>query len=290
MGGDVTPKTDLYSLGAMLYEMVAGRRPFVGEDALALIGQHINTPPVSPAWHRADLPPALEALILQLLEKDPNKRPESASAVYKALESIETGKFKEGRTESRAQAENPLYRRVFVGREAELRQLQSAFDGAMSGQGALIMVVGEPGIGKTALCEQLSTYVTLRGGRTLVGHCYEEGSLSLPYLAFVEALRSYVLSRESKDLQKELGTGAADVARIVSEIRERLKIKLRPSKDPEEERYRLMQAVTSFLSSAATVQPLLLVLEDLHDSDKGMLDGDTVCCIEWNGGSQLGYA
>jgi tetratricopeptide (TPR) repeat protein/tRNA A-37 threonylcarbamoyl transferase component Bud32 len=272
MGGDVTPKTDLYSLGAMLYEMVAGRRPFVGEDALALIGQHINTPPVSPAWHRTDLPPALESLILQLLEKDPNKRPESASAVYKALESIETGKFKEGETESRAQAENPLYRRVFVGREAELRQLQSAFDGAMSGQGALMMVIGEPGIGKTALCEQLATYVTLRGGRTLVGHCYEEGSLSLPYLAFVEALRSYVLSRESKDLQKELGTGAADVARIVSEVRERLKIKLRPSKDPEEERYRLMQAVTGFLTNAATVQPLLLVLEDLHDSDKGTLD------------------
>jgi tetratricopeptide (TPR) repeat protein len=93
MGGAVTARTDLYSLGAMLYEMVAGRRPFIGEDALAVIGQHINTPPVSPAWHRADLPPALEALILQLLEKDPNKRPESALAVYQALESIEAGKF-----------------------------------------------------------------------------------------------------------------------------------------------------------------------------------------------------
>jgi tetratricopeptide (TPR) repeat protein len=135
-----------------------------------------------------------------------------------------------------------------------------------------MMVVGEPGIGKTALCEQLSTYVTLRGGKTLVGHCYEEGSLSLPYLAFVEALRSYVLSRESKELQKELGTGAADVARIVSEIREKLKVKLRPPKDPEEERYRLMQAVTAFLASAANVQPLLLVLEDLHDGDKGTLE------------------
>jgi predicted ATPase len=105
-----------------------------------------------------------------------------------------------------------------------------------------------------------------------MGHCYEEGSLSLPYLAFVEALRSYVLSREVKDLREELGTGAADVARIVSEIRERLKVKLRPQKDPEEERYRLLQAVTSFLTNAACVQPLLVVLEDLHDADKGTLD------------------
>jgi hypothetical protein len=109
-----------------------------------------------------------------------------------------------------------------------------------------MMVVGEPGIGKTALCEQLSTYVTLRSGRSLLGHCYEEGSLSLPYLAFVEALRSYVLSREINELEKELGTGASDVARIVSEVRERMKIELRPQKDPEEERYRLLKAVTTF--------------------------------------------
>src|SRR5207248_9649549 len=107
-------------------------------------------------------------------------------------------------------AANPLYRSAFVGREAELKQLKSAFDAAISGQGGLVMVVGEPGIGKTALCEQLATYVALRGGRTLVGHSYEEGSLSLPYLAFVEAMRSYVLAREPESLRSDLGTGAAD--------------------------------------------------------------------------------
>jgi tetratricopeptide (TPR) repeat protein len=270
MGGKVTAKADLYSLGAMLYEMVTGRPPFVGDDSIAIIGQHINTPPVSPTWHRADLPPALETLILQLLEKDPGKRPESAAVVLQALEAIEAGKIKEPSREE--PAENPLYRRVFVGREPELKQLQSAFDGTMSGQGTLMMVMGEPGIGKTALCEQLATYVTLRGGRTLVGHCYEKGSLSLPYLAFVEALRSYVLSREVKDLREELGSGAADVARIISEIRERLKVRPRPQKDLEEERYRLLQAVTEFLSNAANVQPMMVVLEDLHDADKGTLD------------------
>jgi tetratricopeptide (TPR) repeat protein len=271
MGGKVTAKADLYSLGAMLYEMVTGRPPFVGDDSVAIIGQHINTPPVSPTWHRADLPPALETLILQLLEKDPEKRPESAAVVFQALETIEAGKVK-AEPSKEAPPENPLYRRVFVGREPELKQLKSAFDGAMSGQGALMMVTGEPGIGKTALCEQLSTYVTLRGGRTLVGHCYEKGSLSLPYLAFVEALRSYVLAREVKDLREELGSGAADVARIISEIRERLKIKLRPQKDPEEERYRLLQAASEFLNNAANVQPMMVVLEDLHDADNGTLD------------------
>jgi tetratricopeptide (TPR) repeat protein len=273
MGGEVTARADLYSLGAMLYEMVTGRPPFVGDDSVAIIGQHINAPPISPSWHRADLPPSLETLIMQLLEKDPQKRPASAKVVLDALESIGKGQAEKTPTkESSAPAENPLYRRVFVGREQELKQLQAAFDGAVSGQGALWMVLGEPGIGKTALCEQLATYVTLRGGKTLVGHCYEEGSLSLPYLAFVEAMRSYVLDREAEALRKDLGSGATDVARIVSEIREKLDVHPGEADSPEEDRYRLMQGVTSFLTNSAVVQPMLVVLEDLHDADRGTLE------------------
>lgn len=99
MGVKVTNKADLYSLGTMLYEMVMGRPPFVGEDSVAIIGQHINTSPVSPIWHRADLPPALETLIMQLLDKDPEKRPESASIVYQALEAIEAGKISKERSQ-----------------------------------------------------------------------------------------------------------------------------------------------------------------------------------------------
>ena len=51
MGGEVTPRSDLYSLGAMLYEMVCGRPPLSGDDSVAIIGQHINTAPVAPTWH-----------------------------------------------------------------------------------------------------------------------------------------------------------------------------------------------------------------------------------------------
>ncbi len=271
MGGEVTAKADLYSLGAMLYEMLTGRPPFSGDDAVAIIGQHINTPPVALTWHRPDLPSPLSALILQLLEKDPQKRPASATEVLKALETIEAGKTLKASTKE-VMVENPLYRKVFIGREPELRQLQSAFDNTLSGQGSLRMVVGEPGIGKTALTEQLATYVSLRGGKSIVGHCYEEGSLSLPYLAFVEALRSYATDRDLTELRKELGTGAPDVARICSEVRERLKIEPDPKVNPEEERYRLLQAVTDFLGNASKAQPLLIVLEDLHSADRGTLE------------------
>jgi predicted ATPase len=69
-----------------------------------------------------------------------------------------------------------------------------------------------------------------------------------------------------------MGSGASDVARIVSEIREKLKVEPREAENPEEDKYRLLQAVTSFLSNAAAVKPMLVVLEDLHDSDKGTLE------------------
>ena len=59
----------------MLYEMVTGRPPFLGDDPVAIIGQHINTPPVAPSWHNPRCPRDLEALILRLLAKDPAQRP-----------------------------------------------------------------------------------------------------------------------------------------------------------------------------------------------------------------------
>ena len=122
MGGETTPKADLYSLGAMLYEMVTGRPPFLGDDSVAIIGQHINTPPVAPTWHRSDCPRPLEALIMRLLAKDPSERPESASDVLTALDGIDLTPLLKGK-ESTVEVANvldSLAGGVFVGRQAEM--------------------------------------------------------------------------------------------------------------------------------------------------------------------------
>ena len=77
LGGEPTPRSDLYSLGAMLYEMVTGRPPFLGDDAVAIISQHINTRAGRAVLAQPELPRALEALILRLLAKDPTSGPRS---------------------------------------------------------------------------------------------------------------------------------------------------------------------------------------------------------------------
>ncbi len=87
-GGAITPASDLYSLGVMLHEMVAGLPPFLGDDPRTIIAQHIGSPPEPLTNCRDDLPPGLETLVLALLEKDPQDRP-SAAETLDTIESIE---------------------------------------------------------------------------------------------------------------------------------------------------------------------------------------------------------
>ncbi len=90
VGGEVTPRSDLYSLGAMLYELVTGRPPFMSDDAWAVASQQLMSDPTTPSSHTDGCPADLEALIMRLLQKSPDDRPESAAEVLNILESIET--------------------------------------------------------------------------------------------------------------------------------------------------------------------------------------------------------
>jgi tRNA A-37 threonylcarbamoyl transferase component Bud32 len=85
VGGAVTAQADLYSLGVVLYEMLAGRPPFLGDDPVAVIGQHLQAAPVAPSHHNSAVPVELDELILRLLAKAPEERPANAAAVRTAL-------------------------------------------------------------------------------------------------------------------------------------------------------------------------------------------------------------
>ena len=160
----------------------------------------------------------------------------------------------------------------FVGREGELRKLQTTFEAAAHGRGALIMLVGEPGIGKTALCEQLASLVGESGGHPLIGHCYPEGSARVPYQPFVEALEHYARQRDADEVRAEMGSGVSAVARMVPGLRHLPQDELSTTESRTDDRLWLLQGVVESLRSIGQVQPLLLVLEDLHDADRGTLD------------------
>ena len=270
MGGEVTPRSDLYSLGAMLYEMVTGRPPFLGDDSVAIIGQHINTPPVSPTWHNAQCPRPLEALIMRLLAKDPSERPESASDVLSALDSIDLaiGVEQTAQASDDAHALDSLAGGVFVGRQREMGDLKAALEETLSGRGHLVMLVGEPGIGKTRTAQELATYAGLRGAQVLWGRCYEEQGAP-PYWPWVQAIRSYVRDIGPEQLRSDMGAGAADIAEVVSDINDRIPgLNPPPQLDsPEQARFRLFDSITAFLKTASQRKPLVLVLDDLHWAD-----------------------
>src|SRR5919198_2356680 len=272
LGHPADARSDLYSLGALLYEMLAGRPPFIGDDAVAVISQHINTVPVTPSWHNRDVPQPLDELILSLLEKAPDDRPPTTAAVRQRLR--EAAAAPPGPSKG-LPAETPRVAgrttTPFIGRERELTTLRSALDEAIAGRGSLRMVVGEPGIGKTRLAGQVGIYARMRGMQPLTGRCYE-GDGGLPYMPWVEALRAYVHDRQAEELRTQLGSCASDVAKLVPEVLE-LVPDAAPAMpvEPEQERARLFDSVGSFLVRASESGPLLIVLEDLHWADKPSL-------------------
>ncbi|MGO9450561.1 MAG: protein kinase domain-containing protein [Candidatus Binataceae bacterium] len=88
LGRALEPRSDLYSFGAMLYESLAGRPPFIGDDLMAIISQHVNAAPEPPSTYAPGIPAALDALVLKLLAKSPAERPLSAAAVRDTLHTI----------------------------------------------------------------------------------------------------------------------------------------------------------------------------------------------------------
>jgi DNA-binding SARP family transcriptional activator len=158
-------------------------------------------------------------------------------------------------------------RGTFVGREAELKELLAGLEDAVSGRGRLCLLVGEPGIGKSRLADELIRRARTRGARVLVGRCWEAGGAPA-YWPWVQSLRVYVHETEPETLRAQLGSGAAEVAQILPELRELLPgLPDPPSVESEAARFHLFDAATQFLRSASASRPIVLVLDDLHAAD-----------------------
>src|SRR5216684_8244306 len=163
---------------------------------------------------------------------------------------------------------------IFVGRDRELTQLGSGLSDAIAGRGRLFLLSGEPGIGKTRLADEIVAEASNRGIRVTWGRCWEGGGAPA-YWPFIQILRACAERPDFAQLTEALGAGVVQLASLVPEI-------IRPLPghgergaservDPEAARFRLYDAVATLLKSLAHRQPLVVVIEDLHDADLAAL-------------------
>ncbi|MEA2411478.1 MAG: eukaryotic-like serine/threonine-protein kinase, partial [Thermoleophilaceae bacterium] len=262
--------SDLYSLGALLYEMATGRPPFVGDNVVSVISQHQRAEPVKPSWHAPDIPPALEELVMGLLEKRPADRP-TATETKERLGKIEPlpADHPAARAQEAANRMESLAEGVFVGREKEIDRLRSALEDAFEGRGSLMMLVGEPGIGKTRTAQELGTYARVRGARVLVGRSYE-GEGAPAYWPWLQMARAYIHDADPETVVTDMGAGVSDISQVMADLQDLipgLRTAASQSLEPEQARFRFFDSTTTFLKNAAQREPLVLFLDDLHWAD-----------------------
>ena len=155
----------------------------------------------------------------------------------------------------------------FVGRERELSKLGDALDAAADGRGGLVLLVGEPGIGKTRLATELAARAVESGMAVRWGRCWEAEARP-PYWPWIQIIRPLLSDEVSQDLAGALGPGLTYLAQVIPELRHSLSPATPPpSLESESARLQLFDTTATFLAHAGGRIPLLIVLDDLHWAD-----------------------
>lgn len=156
----------------------------------------------------------------------------------------------------------------FIGRQSELAVIGSALEQCIAGHGGVLLVSGDPGIGKTRTAQELTTRAEQQGVQVLWGRCYEEPGAPL-YWPWLQLLRSWLEDANATGFAEVLNGDTGVIAELLPELHQRLPDlpSPPPAFNPAQARFRLFDAVTRFWQRAAQHQPLVLVLDDLHWAD-----------------------
>jgi tetratricopeptide (TPR) repeat protein len=156
---------------------------------------------------------------------------------------------------------------VLVDRDGELAELLAGLDDAAAGRGRLFLLAGDPGIGKSRLAEEAAARARDRGCDVAWGRCWEAGGAPA-FWPWVQALRALVRGFDREELRSNLETGAPLVAQIVPEVAEILpEVRPPPPTGADGDRFRLFDAIATFLRRAGAARPLMVILDDLHAAD-----------------------
>jgi tetratricopeptide (TPR) repeat protein len=168
----------------------------------------------------------------------------------------------------------PVKEVPLIDRDEEMKLLKEAVDRTVQGEGGIIFLHGEAGIGKTRLARELRAYANLRGMQALYGTTL--GLFRMdgvpPYVLWREIIRDYLESSNLEQLYRVIGFYPAEVAKLVPEISQKLKaIPQSFPISPEQEQNRLFEAVSQLITNIAREAPLLVVLDDLQWTDPSSL-------------------
>ena len=259
--------TDIFSLGIVMYQTATGVHPFQGGSPFSTATGIMSEDPIPPTRVNPGVPPALERLLLSMLQKDARLRP-TAAEVEQVLDSL--------------RSPGPNIETIFlkaterhtVGRGEQLKELLVALNMSTAGRGSLVCVSGEAGVGKSTLVEEFLTSLKTSGHSCNVarGRCSERLAEGEAYLPVLEALDSLLHSGSGDSASRIMKTLAPSwfLELAPAQQQDSTMIRLADSKATSQER--LKREFFAFLQELCRHRPLLLVLEDVHWIDTSTVD------------------
>ncbi|MGK5683398.1 diguanylate cyclase [Actinoplanes sp. URMC 104] len=284
-GLPVDHRADLYALGATLYELVAGHPPLTHGDDLQLVRDLLLRVPPPLAEVHPGTPPMLSAIVARLLEKEPDRRYQSAEGLAYDLARLceQPGvPFRLGERDFPLRLTAPS---VLLGRDAEVTALRAAWEEAVLGGNRGVLLAGAAGTGKSALVNALRRPVAARGGWFVTGRAdpFRQGAAAGPVLRALRRLGRLLLTeppealaRLRTSLVEALGPNTALIAAALPEFGTLLGGG-EPGPNAEtgdgEAAVRLRQAVATLLGTVVSARrPLLMAVEDLQWADTTSFD------------------
>ena len=277
-GRPVDARADLYALGAVLYELATGAPPFGTGDPLRLIHDHLARVPVPPDRVNPAIPAGLSAVIMHLLEKEPDQRYQTAGGVVFDLERVQDADGSGAGAAVFGVGERDVPLRLvppsrLAGREEEVAALREAFGQAVAGRCRGVLVGGAAGVGKTALVEELRPAVTGADGWFVAGK-FDQYRRDLDFDGVHQALRALgrLLLAEPEEklagvrarIVAALGPNAGLVAAVNPEFAALLGVRPDPG-DPLTAQARLQQATVAGVRAVASGnRPVVVFVDDLQ--------------------------
>ncbi len=267
-GEELDPRSDLFSFGCVLYEAATGVRPFRGSSLPEILREVVTGHPPPPTSLRPELPAGWDSILMRTLAKDRDRRYQSAADLFSALEELR-GSAPLGVPRIEEREPDPVF-----GREKEIGRLEELLSSAMQSNGRVVLVSGEPGIGKTALT-RMFVYRARNQNPDLVlarGACVEQYGAGEAYLPFLDVLGSLLQSpgreRVVALLRRHAPTWCLQFPAVFSS--EAMDQILREATGASKER--MLRELGDALAALTAETPVLLLLEDMHWTDPASVD------------------